>query len=123
MRDAAQGELMTLTPEAERLYDAFWAAADRLRDDPTVHGMDQPYFDQEMDMVDASGMGIPSQFWEHLAATLALPPRKVWVVLATEDDDSESGQRYLSDVFDTAEKANAYAAIGWAMDVDEAEVH
>lgn len=62
---------MALTPEAERLYDAFWAAADRLRDDPTVHGMDQPYFDQEMGMVDASGMGIPQRFWEHFALALA----------------------------------------------------
>lgn len=62
---------MALTPEAERLYDAFWAAADRLHDDPTVHDMDKPYFDQEASMVDASGAGIPQRFWEHFAEVLA----------------------------------------------------
>ncbi len=112
---------MALTPDAQRVYDAFWSAADALAEDPTVHGMEQPYFDKDMGMVDGSGTGIPGQFWEHFAAALNLP-RKVWVVLATEDDDTSHGYRYLSGVFSTPEKAQEYADKGWAMDVDEAEV-
>lgn len=47
---------------------------------------------------------------------------KVWVVTATEDDDTSSGWRYVSSVFDSAEKANAYARDGWAMSVEEFDV-
>lgn len=48
---------------------------------------------------------------------------KVWVVIGTEDDDTMSGCRYVSSVFDSEEKANAYAAeTGWAMSVEEFDV-
>ena len=47
------------------------------------------------------------------------PTRKVWVVLATE---GESDYRYLSSVYDSAEKAEAYAGANWGMDAEEAEV-
>lgn len=53
---------------AQRLEEAFWAAADLLGDDDSVHGMEQPYFDQEMSMVDTSGTGLPDKFWQHMAA-------------------------------------------------------
>ena len=55
---------------ADQLYEAFWDAAEALGDDATVHGMEQPYFDKSMDMVDASGCGIPSQFWQHMLRAL-----------------------------------------------------
>lgn len=46
---------------------------------------------------------------------------KVWVVMGTEDD-GEYGERYVSCVFDTKEKADAYVAKGWAMTAHEFEV-
>ena len=57
--------------DAEVLYEAFWAAAKTLFDDDSVHDMDKPYMDQEMDMIDCSGCGMPFQFWEHMARALA----------------------------------------------------
>jgi hypothetical protein len=55
---------------ADILYEAFWAAAKTIGDDDSVHGMDHPYMDQEMDMIDTSGAGMPHQFWEHMARAL-----------------------------------------------------
>lgn len=49
----------------ERLCDAFWAAAEATFNDETIHGLDMPYFDREMDTVDGH---IPPQLWEHMAA-------------------------------------------------------
>lgn len=57
--------------DADAVYDAFWAAAAALNDDDTVHGMDHPHFDQQMDMIDTSGCGMPRQFWAHMARALA----------------------------------------------------
>ena len=57
--------------DAEAVYDAFWAAAKALDTDETVHGMDHPYLDPEMDMIDTSGCGMPPQFWGHMARALA----------------------------------------------------
>lgn len=56
---------------ADDLYEAFWSAAEATRNDETIHGMDQPYFDQKMDMVDCSGCGMPPKFWAHMARALA----------------------------------------------------
>lgn len=53
------------------LEAAFWEAANRLHDDESVHDMNKPYFDESMEMVDASGCGMPSQFWEHMAVAIA----------------------------------------------------
>ncbi|MCG7596344.1 hypothetical protein [Mycobacterium sp. PSTR-4-N] len=46
-------------------------------------------------------------------------PQKVWVVLASSD---EGDDRYLSSVYDSEDKANAYVDRGWGMDAEEAEV-
>lgn len=56
---------------ADILYKSFWTAVKTLGDDGSVHPMDHPYMDQEMDMVDTSGCGMPPQFWEHMAKALA----------------------------------------------------
>lgn len=55
---------------AQSLQRAFWAAGRVLGDDPAVHDMGKPYFDEDAGMVDASGGGIPPAFWEHFAAAL-----------------------------------------------------
>ena len=55
---------------ADILYEAFWLATKTLGEDESVHAMDYPYFDQEMDMVDTSGNGMPRAFWEHMARAL-----------------------------------------------------
>ena len=47
---------------------AFWAAADATFDDESIHDLDKPYFDREMDTVDGH---MPPQFWEHMARILA----------------------------------------------------
>ncbi len=47
---------------------------------------------------------------------------KVWVVLGTEEDDSESGYRYISGIYFDETKARKYAEDGWAMTVEEYEV-
>lgn len=52
---------------AERLRDCFWEAAERTKNDDSIHGMSQPYFNQEMQMIDTSGCGMPEEFWEHFA--------------------------------------------------------
>ena len=49
------------------LYQAFWEAGRRTNNDETIHGMDSVYFDEEMDMIDTSGGGMPNQFWGHFA--------------------------------------------------------
>jgi hypothetical protein len=59
--------------DAEALYDAFWTAAKTLTDDDSVHDMDKPYLDQEMDMIDCTGSGMPYAFWDHMARALAGP--------------------------------------------------
>lgn len=59
------------TISGDILYEAFWTAAKTLGGDDTVHGMDHPYMDPEMDMIDTSGCGMPHQFWEHMARALA----------------------------------------------------
>lgn len=46
---------------------------------------------------------------------------KVWVVMGMEDDGAD-GYRYVSAVFDSAEKAEAYVAKGWALTAEEFEV-
>lgn len=53
--------------EAQHLYNAFWEAGRRLGEDDAVHPMDHPYLDEEMDMIDTSGGGMPTKFWEHFA--------------------------------------------------------
>lgn len=55
---------------SDLLYEAFWAAAKALLDDDGVYSMDKPYFDQQMDMIDCSGCGMPAKFWEHMAKAL-----------------------------------------------------
>jgi hypothetical protein len=57
-----------ITPEQCR--KAFWSAAEELLGDETVHDMEKPYFDAEMDMVDTSGGGMPSRFFELFAEAL-----------------------------------------------------
>lgn len=46
---------------------------------------------------------------------------KVWVVLGTEDDGTDSGYRYVSHVFDSAEKAAEYESQPWYV-VEEMEI-
>ena len=50
---------------AQRLERAFWDAGEATREDDTVHFA--PYVDEEMDMVDASGYGMPEEYWQHMA--------------------------------------------------------
>lgn len=56
---------------AEAVYEAFWEAAATLGDDDSVSSMGHPYMDQEMNMIDTSGSGMPQQFWAHMARALA----------------------------------------------------
>lgn len=49
---------------AERLQEAFWAAASATFNDESVYPLDMPYFDQDTDTVDGH---LPSQFWLHMA--------------------------------------------------------
>ena len=55
---------------AEILHAAFWAATKTLGEDDSVHPLDHPYFDQQMEMIDTSGSGMPTEFWEHMARAL-----------------------------------------------------
>lgn len=55
---------------AEALYEAFWKAGDAIATDDSVHGIDRPYMDREMDIIDTSPWGMPSQFWTHMATAL-----------------------------------------------------
>jgi len=50
---------------AQRLEEAFWAAANVTHEDETVDPFEQPYFDQDMSTVDGH---MPAQFWQHMAA-------------------------------------------------------
>lgn len=49
---------------ADTFYEAFWKAADILRAEDAY---DIPYLDQEMDMIDTSGDGMPERFWTYMA--------------------------------------------------------
>lgn len=53
---------------ASSVSAAFWRAANTTFNDDTIHDLDKPYFDEEMDTVDGH---MPSQFWEHMARALA----------------------------------------------------